>query len=268
VTPSERIAAAHTLLFVPADRPDRFDKALASGADLVIVDLEDAVAPANKAQARANIAAWLDATKPVLIRVNAADSADFAADIALTTHVGVMGLVIPKAISGTALANVAATKPTVALVESAEGVVGLAAIAATPGVVRLAIGAIDLAGDLGLGAEDSLVDPIRLQMTIASRLSGLAAPIDGVTPTFTDLARVSADVARTRALGFGGKLCIHPAQIASVRDGFAPTLQEVEWARRMLAADAGSGGAAVSVDGAMVDKPVVDRARRILDAVR
>ena len=266
-SPEERIAAAVTLLFVPADRPDRFDKALASGADLVIVDLEDAVAPSAKDAARQTLAGWLDADKPVLVRLNAADTTAFANDMALTAHPGVLGLVLPKATAGEALAAAAAAKPTIALVESAQGVADLAAIAATPGVVRLAIGAIDLAGDVGLGPDDSLLDPVRLQMTFVSRLAGLTAPIDGVTPTYTDAARVAGDVARTRALGFGGKLCIHPLQLAMVRAGFTPTADEIAWAKRMVAADAAAGGAAVSVDGAMVDKPVVDRARRILASI-
>ena len=261
---AERIAAARTFLFVPGDRPERFDKALAVGADLVIVDLEDAVAPAAKTDARAALAAWLSPNKPVLVRVNPAGHSGFAHDLALCGHDGVAGIIVPKATADDVTAAADARKPMLALIESARGVSDMAAIAATSGVVRLAIGAIDLAGDLGLGPEDALVDPIRLQMTLASRLAGIAAPVDGVTAAFKDEARLASDVARARALGFGGKLCIHPLQVAGVAAGFAPTPAEISWATQIVDADALAAGAAVQVDGEMVDKPVVDRARRIL----
>ncbi len=267
VTAAERIAAARTLLFVPADRPERFDKALAAGADLVIVDLEDAVAPAMKDAARANLADWLSAERPVLVRVNVPASPQFSEDLALCAHAGVLAVVLPKASAESAmLAAAAAAKPIVALIETAQGIADIAAVAGTEGVARLAMGAIDLAGDLGLGAEDSLVDPFRLQMTLASRLAGIAAPVDGVTAAFKDEARLASDVSRARALGFSGKLCIHPLQLAAVRVGFAATPEQIAWAQRVVEADAGAAGRAVQVDGEMVDKPVVDRARRILAA--
>jgi len=200
----------------------------------------------------------------VLVRINAAGNANFGGDLALCAHPGVLGVVLPKADATSALAAAVAGKPVLALIESARGVADMAAIAGTEGVARMAMGAIDLAGDLGLGPEDTLVDPLRLQMTVASRLAEIAPPVDGVTANFRDEARLAADVAHARALGFTAKLLIHPAQIAGTLAGFSASARDIAWAQRVVAADAAAAGGAVQLDGEMVDKPIVDRARRIL----
>ena len=149
--------------------------------------------------------------------------------------------------------------------ESAAGLAGLAALAGAPGVLRLAFGTIDLQVDLGLkdATEDEL-GPFRLQLVLASRLAGIAAPVDGVSVAIDDEDRLRADVQRARRLGFGGKLCIHPKQVGAVNRGLAPGEAELDWARRVLAAAVASGGAAVAVDGKMVDKPVLLRAEALL----
>jgi citrate lyase subunit beta/citryl-CoA lyase len=258
------IAAARTFLFVPGDRPERVAKAYASGADVVTVDLEDAVAPDRKDAARSAIARVLDATRPVMVRINAADSRWHEADLALCAHPGVLGIMLPKAEPGPFFEAVVARRPVLALLESAAGVMGLSTLVATPGLVRLAIGEIDLSLDLDIIATDDILAPLRLQMVIAARAARLAPPVAGVTTDFRDPAVVAADAARARAAGFGGKLCIHPAQVAPVLDAFRPDAAQSDWARRIVDADARSGGAAVAVDGQMVDRPVVERARRIL----
>ncbi|MEK8051362.1 CoA ester lyase [Ideonella sp. DXS22W] len=265
-------AEAISFLFVPGDRPERFDKALASGADAVIVDLEDAVSPAAKDTARAALDAWL-AARPgdapgVVLRCNGADTPWFAADLALARHAGVAAVMLPKSESPAAIARVTATRaglPVIALIESAAGLAQVRTIAATAGVQRLAFGSIDLQVDLGLrdATEDELL-PWRLELVLASRLAGMAAPIDGVTTALDDAERLGADVARAKRLGFGAKLCIHPKQVATVRAGFRPTPAQLDWAQRVLAAAGSSGGAAVAVDGKMVDKPVLLRAQAIL----
>jgi citrate lyase subunit beta/citryl-CoA lyase len=261
-----------SLLFVPANRPERFDKALASGADRVIVDLEDAVAPHVKDEARAALMAWLDrpngrASDAVVVRVNSADTPWFADDLALAGHPGVAAVMLPKAEGPEALAALrqAGALALVPLIESAIGLAQLQAIAAAPGVQRLAFGSIDLQVDLGMRAarEDELVY-FRSQLVLASRLAGLEAPIDGVTTALDDPACLKEDSLRARRLGFGGKLCIHPRQVAAVNEFFSPSAEELAWARRVLDAAAGSGGAAVAVDGKMVDKPVILRAQAIL----
>jgi citrate lyase subunit beta/citryl-CoA lyase len=175
------IAVARTFLFVPGNRPDRFDKAISVRADAVIIDLEDSVAPTAKHDARAAVARWLSPRRPVLIRVNAGNSVWFDEDVMLCRLPGVLGVVLPKSEPGSALDRVSAVRPIVPLIETAVGMDSVAASASTRGVVRLALGAIDLALDLGIGTVDSTINPIRLQLVIASRLALIAPPIEGVT---------------------------------------------------------------------------------------
>ncbi|MBT9490666.1 MAG: CoA ester lyase [Rubrivivax sp.] len=256
-------------LFVPGDRPERYDKALAAGADQVIIDLEDAVAPDYKARARTLLMAWLGHTAArVAVRLNAADTGWFHDDLALLDLPAVVAIVLPKAEDPAVLAMLAARRPGLALVplvESAAGLAAVRAIATAPGVQRLAFGHLDFQVDLGLrdAAEDDLL-PFRCEIVLASRLARIAPPLDGVTAALDDAERLAADVARARRLGFGGKLCIHPKQVAGVRAGFAPAAAEIAWSRRLLDAAAAAGGAAVAVDGKMVDRPVMLRAEAIL----
>jgi citrate lyase subunit beta/citryl-CoA lyase len=154
----------------------------------------------------------------------------------------------------------------IALIESALGIANARALATLPVVERLAFGNLDLALDLGLRGhgEDDLA-PHRAEVVLASRLAGLPAPIDGVTPALDDEARLRVDVQRARRLGFGAKLCIHPRQVAAVHEGLTPNEAEVAWARRVVEAAGSAEGAAVVVDGTMVDTPVLRRARAILE---
>jgi citrate lyase subunit beta/citryl-CoA lyase len=258
-------------LFVPGDRPERIAKAQASGADAVIVDLEDAVAPARKGAARDAVAGALDAAQPVVLRINGADTGWFADDARLAAHPGVMAVLLPKAASADAVADLRAAcdgKPVLALVESAAGMANLPALAAAPGVARLVFGSIDFQLDLDIGDEDQALLPFRMQLVLASRVANLPPPVDGVTTAFDDVARIEHDARRARSIGFGAKLCIHPRQVAIVNGAFSPTADELDWARRVVESAAASGGAAVAVDGKMVDAPVLARARRLLDAAR
>lgn len=256
-------------LFVPGHRPERFDKALAAGADRVIVDLEDAVAPADKVAARAALAQWLGSTRAhIAVRLNGADTDWFADDLALLDAAAVDTVLLPKAENPAVLAQLAARRSGLALVplvESAAGFAALRALAAAPGVERLAFGHLDFQVDLGMrdAAEDDLL-PFRTEIVLASRLARIAPPLDGVTAAIDDVQRLADDVARARRLGFAGKLCIHPKQVAGVRAGFAPGEAEIAWAQRVLAATRQAGGAAIAVDGKMVDRPVMLRAEAIL----
>jgi citrate lyase subunit beta/citryl-CoA lyase len=258
------LETARTFLFVPGNRPDRFDKAAASGADVVVLDLEDAVPPAEKDMARAAVREWLAADRMALVRINAADTQWFEEDFALADRTGLCGFMLPKAEAGSDLTRVAAATPTVALIETPLGLQGLAQLAATPGVVRLAFGTIDLALALDIAHEPATLDPLALQLVVASRCAGLAKPIDGVTAEFRDAAAVGSAAARARDFGFGAKLCIHPLQVEAVHDAFRPTPQEVARAQEIVAADAASGGAAVALEGRMIDRPIVERAHRLL----
>ena len=269
-TPAAR--QPRTYLFVPADRPERLAKARAAGADAVIVDLEDAVAPAAKASARDALAGALDEAAPLIVRINAAGTPWFDDDLELCRHPGVAAVMLPKADGIDAVCHAFETsfKDVLPIIESARGIEEARAIARVPGVVRLAFGSIDLAVDLGIdcapdGGEAEL-QPYRAQVVLASRLGGLAAPVDGVSLAIDDAPRLRADAERSRRLGFGAKLCIHPKQIAVVQAAFTPDPERVAWAQRVCAAFAASGGAAVAVDGEMIDVPVVERARAVLRA--
>jgi citrate lyase subunit beta/citryl-CoA lyase len=259
-------------LFVPGNRPDRFDKALASGADAIIIDLEDAVAADDKATAREHIVAWLTArTDPgerVLVRINAAGTPWFDADLAFVRSTGMRGVLLPKVEHAQQIDRVRAALPSggfvVPIVESGRGLLAVESIATVPSVQRLAFGTLDYAVDLDLsGDERGLVYPAS-RIAIASRAAGLLAPIAGVTPDIADEEKLLADLAFARACGFGAKLCIHPRQVASLHRAIAPRPEEIAWAQKVLvAANAASG--AVQVDGQMVDRPVVLKAKSILE---
>ena len=261
--------AQRSYLFVPADRPERYAKALGAGAGAVIVDLEDAVAPAAKAAARDALASWLARTPaPVLVRVNAEETAWFAEDLALCGHAAVAGVVVPKAERRADLAHasaIAAGKRLYPLVETAAGFDAMRTLAGAPGVERLVFGSIDFQVDLGIDGEGDELLYFRSQLVLVSRLAGIRAPVDGVSTAIDDAAALRADAERARRLGFGAKLCIHPKQVDVVNRAFLPSDAERDWARRVLDAAARAGGAAVAVDGKMVDKPVMLRAQAILD---
>ena len=263
---SEISAVPVSYLFVPGSRPERFDKAMAAGADVVIIDLEDAVSPLDKGSARAAVAAWLSADKPICLRINSPDTHWFAPDLTLCAHAGVAAVMLPKAAQVADIERVrqAGARRVLPLIESAQGFVNLSAIAAAEGVERLAFGSIDFAVDLGIEGDERELDYFRSQLVLASRVAGIAAPIDGVTTAIDDKRVLESETLRGKHFGFGGKLCIHPAQLGVVHAGYLPQAAEVDWAERVLAAAAGSKGAAVAVDGKMVDRPVILKAERIL----
>ena len=257
-------APHRSYLFVPGNRPERFDKALASGADAVILDLEDAVPPDQKDAARANAAAWLSASRPVVLRINAADTPWFTADLALCRHAGVAAVMLAKAERVEDLAALGGATPILPLIESAVGFDNLRAIAAAPQVQRLAFGAIDFQLDLDMRADFDELGCFRSQLVLASRLARLQAPIDSPSTAIDATDEVEDEARRARRLGFGAKLCIHPKQIAVVNGAFSPNEVELAWAQRVLQANVQAGGAAFALDGKMVDKPVLLRAAAIV----
>ena len=266
-------ALPRSYLFVPGDRPERFAKALASAADAVVLDLEDAVAPAAKETARAAVSACLAQTahaERLVVRINDESTRWFEGDLALLRDLGVKAVMLTKAERASTVARVRAACPDIgvlALVESARGVLAAEELALAPGVQRLVFGTIDYALDMGLEGELAAtlgLDGAATRLAIASRAAGIGSPVAGVTVAIDDEAGLRADFARARAHGFGAKLCIHPKQIAALHAALAPTIEELAWARRVLAAADAAGGAAVQLDGRMVDKPVIERARRIV----
>ncbi len=260
-------AMPRSYLFVPGNRPERFDKACAAGADAVIIDLEDAVAPAQKPAARAAVAAWLAPARPVLVRLNGIDSEWFSDDLELCRLAGVAGIVLPKAERPADLQRLAAAYPTLAilpLIETAQGFHNAQQLAQSPHVQRLLFGSIDFQLDLGIEGDDDALLYFRSQLVLVSRLAGIQAPVDGVTTALDDAEQLRTDTLRARRLGFGGKLCIHPAQVAAVNLHFSPSREELAWATRVLAAAQAAQGAAAALDGKMIDRPVILRAQRIV----
>lgn len=258
------LTRARTLLFVPAARPDRFAKAAESGAGAVILDLEDAVAPEHKEEARRHAAAWLSSGGHALLRVNSPGTPWHEADVALAARSGTP-VVVPKAEDPAALSELAdrlgPSGIVVALIETALGVERAFEVCSSPGVVRAALGNVDLAGELRVSPDDhAALSYARSRLVCAAAAARLAPPMDGVTTAVRDQTALTADLTHARRLGFAGKLCIHPFQVAESEKAFAPTEEELRWAREVTAAREG-----VSViNGKMVDKPVLEQARRML----
>lgn len=261
---------ARSYLFVPGDRPDRFTKATTSGAERVIIDLEDAVAPEAKDSARASIAEWLATNEPavpVIIRVNDITTSWHAEDLDLALHPGVAGMMLPKTENASSLAalgrRLQKDQELYALIETVTGFVHMREIAASDGLTRMGFGSVDFANDAGIHGKERELDLVRSQLVIESRYANLQAPIDGVTIAIDDDALLEADVSQAKRFGFGAKFCIHPRQVPVVQRGFAPSTEEKAWAARVLAAVASASHGAITVDGLFVDQPVIDRARSI-----
>lgn len=264
-----------SILFVPGTRSDRFDKALAAGADAVILDLEDAVDPGRKAEARDTVTAFLTtapASPPlVFVRVNAPGSPWIDDDLARAgSFTGIHGLVVPKVESPVQLETVARHAPqrrVVPLIETARAVLNAPAIAAADAhVLALLFGAEDLTADLGISrtidGEELLF--ARSQVVLAAASVGAEA-IDAVFTDLADTDRLLTDARRARALGFRGKMAIHPKQVPVINRAFSPTVEEVARAHQIVASFEASGDDGVTrLDDQMIEAPVVARARRIL----
>ena len=281
---------ARSLLFVPATSEKKIERAFASAADGVIVDLEDAVAISEKPAARRALGAILSAPRrlPVYVRVNATSTPFCLQDLLAVAVAGVAGIVLPKAESAHEMKTIdwlllqlenerglaACSCPVMPIIETARGLGAVDAIAAaTPRIKRLLFGAVDLAADMTLDLDDEsgAIAQARFAIARASRAASLESPFDSAFVDLKDGERLRASAERARALGFSGKACIHPAQIDIVNQVFTPTPDELERAARIVAAFAqaeASGQAAVALEGQMIDYPVVEKARRLLERRR
>ncbi|MFF4253879.1 HpcH/HpaI aldolase/citrate lyase family protein [Streptomyces sp. NPDC001663] len=268
-----RPAPVRSLLAVPASSPKLLDSALRRPASALMVDLEDGVAPEDKDAARANASAFL-AQAPsvtVTVRVNDPESVTGRSDLRmLDAHAGaVAAVVLPKATADRATSLLdRGSFSVIALIETPEGVEDALRIARQAGVVGLMFGSVDYTAELTAvgGWHASDLGWAKGRIVNAAAAGGVWA-LAGPSTVLEDGPELSADIETDRSLGFAGKLCIHPAQLARVNDGFAPSDEQIGWARRVLEAAEGSVGGAIRVDGRMVDKPVVDRARLIVDSV-
>ncbi|MGY8526721.1 HpcH/HpaI aldolase/citrate lyase family protein [Paracidovorax citrulli] len=254
-------------LFVPADRPERFAKAHGSGADMVILDLEDAVAQADKDRARGLLDDYLAAGGSGMVRINAAQTRWFEDDLRVCRHPGVHGVILPKAETAEQIAQTRARlredAALLPLIETAAGMTRAPDIAATRGVQRLVFGTVDFRTELGIEGDDLELLTFRSMLVLASRTAGIGAPVDGVTVEIANTDELRAASVRGRRLGFGAKLCIHPSQVAHVNEAYRPTQAQLVWARRVLEQARQSGGA-FQLDGEMIDAPVIARARKLL----
>ncbi|MEO3745419.1 CoA ester lyase [Plantactinospora sp. B5E13] len=263
-----------TMLYVPGDRPDRFGKAVDSGADAVILDLEDAVVAARKAYARDAVAEFVGSVHavPVHVRVNELTGPDVDADLdAVAGAPGLAGLRLPKVESAEAVRRVAARLPAplYPLVESAVGVERAYEIgAADPAVAALGLGEADLRSDLGVTVEEGLTW-VRGRIVVAARAAGLPPPMLPVYANVTDLTGLAASCAYGRRLGFLGRTAIHPRQLPVIVEAFRPAEAEVSRARELLDAVAEAqtrdSGTVVLPDGRFADRAMVAAARRTVD---
>lgn len=266
-----------SLLFVPATRPDRFSKALASGADAVCVDLEDAVAPGEKDAARAAAMSFLSAKErgpDRVVRINSIRTLDGLRDILALNEVGLRsGLVaVPKVGSAEEvdllLDHVPEGLDIVAQIETLQGVRNATAIAAaSPRVCAIMFGGLDLAGELGVPPGWDALLQARLAVAYAAAEAKLPA-LDMPFPDVSNLEECGAEAARAQALGFSAKMAIHPTQLPAIHDAFTPSADDVAWAERLLESFRRAGGGVALLDGKMIERPVVRNAERLLSRAR
>lgn len=269
-----------SILFVPGDRPDRFGKALAAGADAVCIDLEDAVAPGRKDAARKAVARFLrergstrsSSSVPAVVRVNDMQSGEGGRDAATLAECPAPdALMIPKVRTAADVQVAARRLPAAAalfpLIETVRGLENAAEIAACASVAGVVFGGFDLAIEFGAEPCWEALLYGRSRVVHAAALGEVPA-IDMPSRDLRDLAGLREEAARARRLGFAGKTAIHPAQIPVIHEVFAPSADEVRRARDILEADRAAGGAAVALEGRMVDRPVVEAARRIMQRAR
>jgi citrate lyase subunit beta/citryl-CoA lyase len=260
-----------SMLFVPANRLDLAAKAPRSTPRVVVLDLEDAVPPAGKLGARETMreaAGLLAGLVPVCVRVNPPDTPWFADDVASLPD-GLAAVVVPKLQSADQHHHVCQAldgRPVVVGLETVRGVADARELLDPP-VVACYFGAEDYVADLG-GARTASNDEVsvpRALVAMAARLAGIPA-LDMVTLDFGDDERFVKEAREARALGYAGKICIHPAQVRLANDAFRPSAEELAWAHRLLAAFEQSAGVTIAFEGLMVDEVVAARARAIVAA--
>lgn len=262
-----------TWLFVPATKLTLIAKAFASGADAVIIDLEDAVALEDKAQAREDLLEYFsdESSASVWLRINKAGSAQFDRDIELCRQLpNLAGIILTKAEQHTDIeqAHSATGLPIIALIESALGLYQLEAIAKATGLAAFSYGFLDLCNDLGVQvgtpAADIIASQIRYQLILTSAVHQLAAPIDTIYPDFNDSEGLTERVKLWSQMGMSGMLCIHPKQVAVVSTALQPTDSEIEFAKEVIAEYERSEKAVFKIKGQMIDAPVIQRCYQVL----
>ena len=270
-------ANINSWLFVPATRLDRVAKAFASGADAVIVDLEDAVAVADKAQARLEIQDYCYSTeasashKAIWLRINQIGSNESNKDLALCQQLpNLAGIVLAKAEQAVDIEYIHhyTNLPVIALIETALGLSQVDSMASAAGLLAFSYGFLDLCNDLNVQvstpAADHIANQVRYQLLLSSKVQGLLAPIDTIYPDFTDSKGLQDRVTLWSQMGLSGMLCIHPKQVAVIQQSLRPSAAELDFAKRVVAEYERNHEAVFKVDGNMVDAPVIERCRQLL----
>jgi len=267
------LSHVRSLLFAPGSDEHKLVRALESGADAVVADLEDAVAPDEKEAARELVRAVYAAAPrsgPLrVIRVNAVATSFHAGDMDAVRAIEPDAIVLPKATPDDVTALGPDGPPVIAIVETSQGVRLAYEIAVQPRVAALQIGAVDLGAEVGLEPRPDGLELVyvRSKVVYDSVAAGLRSPFDVVHLDVRAGAALEEECRLARSLGFRGKACIHPSQVPVVNAAFVPSETEVAWARRVLdayEAAVADGRGAIALDGAMIDLPVVERARRLL----
>ncbi len=262
------LSAARSLLFVPGDDAHKLGRAMSSGADAVIADFEDGVAPSHKDRAREMTATFVEnlaeSAVPVLVRINAVGSDAGRRDLE-SLHQRIAGLIVPKATTAS-LALLDYSGPILAMIETPRGLLDAVSIATDERIIALSLGGVDLTATLRLRPRSDGLELLaaRFQVVLASAAALLRAPFDTPCLEVAESDRMERECSLARSLGFGGKACIHPSQVAVVNRMFAPTPDERAWALRVVEAYEGSiraGLGALQVDGEMIDLPVYARAQ-------
>lgn len=264
----KRYAIARSLLFVPGHSPERFTKAALSGADGVVLDLEDAVGQDRKDEARHNVLDWFARGGSGVIRINGTSSPWFEDDVAALSKRPHL-IMLPKVAHPREISDLLIRLPpgsqVMPLLETASGVLNAREICATTGVLRAVFGNADLARELGIDMSDrQALSFARSEVVIASAAAQVSPPMDGVTANVTDDQSLSADVEHSVALGFTGKLCIHPRQVKTVNDAFLPSEEALSWARDVIAAANENNGSISLLDGQVVGTPIIEQAQRLI----
>lgn len=273
-----------SLLFVPGDRPERFPKAVATGADALILDLEDSVVPTRKPEARAAVRSWIEAPREdgpaIFVRINPIDSDEVAADLEALAGLSLDGIVLPKAEGASSVVTLTARLPGDYAIlpvasETAAAVFQLGTFGSVAGrLAGVTWGAEDLPAAIGAMTareeDGSYTDPYRVVRALTlfgAHAAGVPA-IETVFPDFRNLDGLAAYAARGRRDGFTGMLAIHPTQVAVINRAFTPSEAELAYARAVVAAfDANPGAGALQLDGKMIDAPHLKSARRLLALV-
>ena len=256
-----------TPLFVPGTRSDRFEQAIQSGADTIIIDLEDSVSQSQKQVARENLLGFDKQGCNLFVRVNDLDSPFVRDDLACLEKCGEVGIMLSKSEDPHTitqwLEQHSVTRQILCLIETVKGFAKISALMQHENVIGCAFGHFDFSTDLGCDADISLLAPYRADLVLQSKLHGKAAPLDCVTADISQIDQLELDCVDAKRRGFGGKLLIHPSQVKPAQSIFLPSKDDYEKAKELVAVTASQ--AVIQFEGRMIDKPILKKAEQLIE---